>query len=229
MNPIRSQGKGAEMKSNWNSPGPRILLAEDHASTRLGVKQILQDAFPGIVIGEAGNAREALALLESCRWELLILDICLPDRHGLDVLRETRISHPALPVLVYSAYPEEQFQTPSLRLGASGYLPKGCEPEELCAAVRALLSGGNYTRALRATRSCPSPAPARSGLPHERLSARELQVLRFTAAGRTGKAIADDLHLSQKTVSTYRMRILRKLKINNTAELVQYAVRNGLL
>jgi two-component system, NarL family, invasion response regulator UvrY len=209
--------------------GLRILLTEDHATTRLGIKQILQDEFPRAVCGEAGDAHATFALLAKQSWDLLILDISLPDRHGLDVLHEIKRSQPSLPVLIYSAHPEDQFALSALRAHASGYLTKERAPEELTIAIRTILAGGQYISPSLAARLADGLAANRTGLPHEVLSVREFQVLRLTAIDKTGKAIADELGLSQKTVSTYRTRILKKLHLTGTAALVQYAVRHGLI
>ena len=207
----------------------RILITEDHASTRLGVRQILKDEFRRVVFGEAGDERETLALLEKQTWDLLILDISLPGRHGLDVLQEVKRRQPRLPVLIYSAHPEDQFALPALRAQAAGYLTKERAPEELCAAVRRILAGGRHVSPVLAARLAAEQSAGPARLPHEALSQREFQVLRLTVAGKAGKAIADELHLSQKTVSTYRTRVLGKLRLNSTAELTQYAVLHGLV
>jgi two-component system, NarL family, invasion response regulator UvrY len=207
----------------------RVLIAEDHASTRLGVKQILRDEFPLIGFGEAPDAATTFALLDKEHWNLLLLDITLPDRQGLEALHEIKRRWPALPVLIYSAHAEDQFAAHALRAGASGYLTKERAPEELCAAVRTILVGGKYVSPSLAGRLTKGWALDRSETPHEALSTREFQVLRLTAAGKAGKAIAVELHLSPKTVSTYRARILKKLRFESVAELVQYAVRRGLL
>jgi DNA-binding NarL/FixJ family response regulator len=209
--------------------GLRILLTEDHASTRLGIKQILQDEFPRVVFGEAGGARETRALLEQGCWDLLILDISLPDQHGLDVLQEVKRLQPPLPVLIYSAHPEDQFAVHALRAHAAGYLTKERAPEELTIAVRTIVAGGKYISLSLAARLAKGLAADRTGQPHETLSEREFQVLRLTAAGKPGKTIASELGLSQKTVSTYRTRVLKKLRFDSVAELVQYAVRHGLV
>lgn len=209
--------------------GPRILIVEDHASTRLGVRQILQEEFPRLQPGEAADGEGALALLETQAWDLLLLDLSLPGRGGLEVLGEVHRRRPELPVLVYSAHREEELALHVLRAGAAGYLCKERAPEELCQAVRQVLRGGAYfSRQLnqRLLGTAPSgPGP----LPHEELSPREFQVLRLIAAGKSGKAAAAELGLSQKTVSTYRMRLLKKLRLQTTAELIQYAVRERLV
>jgi DNA-binding NarL/FixJ family response regulator len=194
-----------------------VLISEDHPTTRLGIKQILRDEYAGAVIGEAGDAETTLAHLRSRRWSVLVLDISLPDRNGLELLREVKAHSPSLPVLVYSAHGEDQFGAHAARVGASGYLTKERAPEELCEAVRTVLRGGRY--------GLPSAA-GEAG--HEILSARERQVLRLTVAGHAGKAIAGQLGLSQKTVSTYRARLLRKLRVSSVAALVRYAIEHEL-
>jgi two-component system invasion response regulator UvrY len=214
-------GKGRE--------GLRILITEDHASTRLGIMQILGEEFEALAFGEASDAAETVAKLETGPWNLLILDLSLPGRGGLEVLREVRGRWPALPVLIYSAHREEEFALHSLRAGASGYLTKERAPEELCRAVRRLMKGETYlsdgcTRALVARARA-----GRSSLPHENLSTREIQVLRLIAEGRTGKAAALELGLSEKTISTYRARLMKKLQVQGTARLIRYALQEGLI
>ena len=209
--------------------GLQILLTEDHVTTRLGIKQILQEAFRGVVFGEAGTARETFALLETRAWDLVILDINLPDRHGLDVLQEVWQRWPAVPVLIYSAHPEDQFAVHGVRAHAAGYLTKERAPEELAIAVRTIMSGGKYLSPWLAARLAEGGIAGRGGLPHEALSEREFQVLRLSAAGKAGKTIAGELGLSEKTVSTYRIRVMKKLRVASGAELVRYAVRHGLV
>lgn len=207
----------------------RILLTEDHASTRFGMKQILKEGLPGVIFGEAADASSTLAQITRRAWDLLLLDISLPDRHGLDVLVEVKMLRPALPVLIYSAHPEDQFALPALRAGAAGYLTKERAPEELCVSVQAIVRGGSYFSAATTARLQSTPGGGRPRPGHERLSEREFQVLRLTAAGKAGKTIAVELGLSQKTVSTYRVRVLRKLRLGSAAELVRYAVQHGLV
>jgi DNA-binding NarL/FixJ family response regulator len=190
-----------------------VLISEDHPSTRLGIRRILVDEFPGIVIGEAGDAATTLAMLAARPWQLLVLDISLPDRHGLDVLGDVKRTRPEIPVLIYSAHPEDQFGVHAFRAGAAGYLTKERAPEELCVAVRTILRVGVYAREF----------------PHANLSTREFQVLQLTAHGHTGKAIAGTLGVSQKTVSTYRARVLKKLGMSSVAELVRYAIEHDLV
>jgi two-component system, NarL family, invasion response regulator UvrY len=209
-------------------PKLAVLIAEDHPTTRLGIRRILLDEFKGIVVGEAGDARTTLALLESRKWNLLILDIGLPDRHGLDVLTEVKRERPMLPVLVYSAHSADQFGVHAFRAGAAGYLTKERAPEELCGAVRTILAGRSYTPPSLDRERLGGSSASTNGS-HEALSVREFQVLRLTVSGRTGKAIAAELGLSQKTVSTYRSRLLSKLDVRSVAELVRYAVERGLV
>ena len=207
----------------------RILLTEDHASTRLGIKQILREEFHRVAFGEAGDGRETVALLQKQGWDLLILDISLPGWPGLGLLQMIKRLRPFLPVLIYSAHPEDQFAPFAVRAGAAGYLTKERAPEDLAVAVRKVLAGQCYVSPLVAARLAREPPSASGGLPHQALSERELEVLRLAAAGQTGKAIAGALGLSQKTVSTYRTRLLKKLRANTTAEAVRYAVNYGLV
>lgn len=206
----------------------RILITDDHAITRLGIRQLLQEAFPHAAFGEAGDVAGTLKEIATGRWDLLILDVSLPDRDGLDALREIKERQPRLPVLIYSVHPEDQFALRALQLGAAGYLAKERAPEELANAVRAVVAGGTYVASSMAARLRQSNGQG-AQLPHERLSNREFAVLRLIAAGLTGKAIAAQLGLNQKTVSTYRSRILAKMKLTSTADLVQYALTNQLM
>jgi len=207
----------------------RILITEDHASTRLGIKQILKEGFPLLRFGEAGDAAETLTRLDQQQWDLLILDISLPDRSGLEVLREVKRRQAQLPVLVYSAHREEEFALHTLRAGAAGYLTKERAPEELCQAVRQILGSGTYLSRAMSQRLLGMRQQGGTSLPHEALSRREFQVLRLVAEGKSGKAAAEELGLSEKTISTYRVRVLKKLQLGSTAELVQYAVRERLI
>jgi two-component system, NarL family, invasion response regulator UvrY len=207
----------------------RILIAEDHVSTRVGMKQILREEFSSLHFGEAGDEAATLALLDQEAWDLLILDISLPGRSGVEVLPEVKRWQPQLPVLVYSAHREEDFALHMLRAGAAGYLTKERAPEELCLAVQHILRDGLYLSPSLSRRVLVAGRTDVSARPHEGLSAREFQVLRMIAGGKSGKAAADELGLSQKTISTYRVRILKKLQIRSTAELVQYALRERLI
>ena len=207
----------------------KVLITDDHAVVRRGLKQILADQPDMAVLGEAQNAREALQLLRQQSWDVLVLDLALPDRSGLEVLGEVRQRYPRLPVLVLSVHPEEQFAVRVLKAGAAGYLPKEGAPEELVQALRKVQAGGRYVSASLAERLALSLQNGGPEPPHERLSDREYQVLCLIASGRTVGEIADRLVLSVKTVSTYRARLLDKMGLRTNAELTCYAVRNRLV
>jgi two-component system invasion response regulator UvrY len=217
------------MKKN-STPRLRLLITDDHATTRLGIRQILKEAFPKALFGEAADAAETLRLIAKSEWDLLILDISLPGgRDGLDVLRELKQTRPDLPVLMFSVHPENQFAVRALKLRAAGYLNKERAPEELAQAVRTILAGGTY-----ASPSLTGQLDGRLGrgfpsLPHETLSEREFAVLRLVATGKPGRVIAAELGLSLKTVSIYRARVLQKMKLDTTADLIRYAVKNRLV
>ena len=207
----------------------RILIVDDHAILRRGLKEILEREFRDVSIGGAGTAEQALTQLDSEKWDLVILDITMPGRSGVDVLRHLKALRPKLPVLVLSMHPEDQYGKRVLKAGASGYMNKESAPEELIKAVRKLLSGGRYvsptlaeTLAVDLGRDDGTPA-------HERLSDREFEVLRKMASGKTVGQIAQELHLSVPTVSTYRARILEKMGMSNTAELIRYALSHHLV
>jgi two-component system, NarL family, invasion response regulator UvrY len=217
------------MRKRKRKAALRILITEDHASTRVGMKQILGEEFSSLHFGEADDEAATLALLDQEAWDLLILDISLPGRSGIEMLPEVKRRRPQLPVLVYSAHHEEDFALPMLRAGAAGYLTKERAPEELCQAVQCILEGGLYLSPTLSRRVLDAGRTKASARPHEGLSAREFQVLRMIAGGKTGKAAAGELGLSQKTISTYRLRILKKLQVRSTAELVQYAMRERLI
>ena len=207
----------------------RMLVVDDHEVVRRGTRQVLAEGFPGAAFGEASVAAEALALLQAERWDLLVLDINLPGRSGLEVLEEVRRLWPRLPVLVLSAYPEEEFAVRCLRLGAAGYLTKSSAADELVAAARKALEGGKYVTAALAERLASVLGGGVRGEPHEALSGRELQVVRLVATGRSMKEIAAELHLSEKTIATYRARIAEKLGVSTNVELTRYALQHKLV
>jgi two-component system, NarL family, invasion response regulator UvrY len=207
----------------------RILVVDDHEVVRRGLKQVLAEAFPGAHLGEADTSETAMAALSGSAWDLLLLDINIPGRSGLELLEDARRLWPALPVLVVSAYPEEEFAIRCIRLGAAGYLTKTSASAELVAAARKALAGGKYVTARLAERLMDVLGGEANPLPHEALSARELQVLRLVASGKTGKEIAAELHLSEKTIATYRARIAEKLGLSTVVELTRYALRHGLV
>jgi DNA-binding NarL/FixJ family response regulator len=206
----------------------KILIADDHAVVRRGLSQILLEGFPGAIFDEASNAQEILQKIREQQWSLLTLDIGLPGRSGLDLLRDLRASYPRLPVLVLSVHPEDQYARRVLKAGAAGYLSKDTAPFELTNAVRRILRGGRYISASLAEMLATDLGEGQRHH-HEALSDRELEVLRMMASGKTITQIADSLALSPKTISTYRARILEKLDMNTTADLIRYAVENGLV
>jgi len=204
-------------------------LADDHAVVRHGLRQILADDFKRAQFGEARNAQEALELVWNEPWDVVILDITMPGRSGLEVLREIKRFRPRLPVLVLSMHPESQFAVRVLRRGASGYMTKESAPEELVGAVKKVLAGGRYVSPSLAEKlatyvSSDSQKPAL-----ELLSDREFQVLRLIASGKIVSEIAKELSLSVKTISTYRTRILEKMGLRNNAELMHYAMQHQLV
>lgn len=205
------------------------MIADDHAILRRGLKEILMGELDGVMCGEAENGQQALDQIQSRDWDLLILDVTMPGRGGLDVMKNLKALRPRLPVLVLSMHPEDQYGKRVLKAGASGYMNKESAPEELMKAVRKLLGGGRYvspalaeTLALDLSQDTGRPA-------HESLSDREFEVLRKIASGKTVSQIAEELHLSVTTVSTYRARILEKMRMSTTAELMHYALRNHLV
>jgi two-component system invasion response regulator UvrY len=206
----------------------RVLIVDDHAVVRLGLKEILTDE-RNLEVSETGNPHEALKLIREQSWGLLVLDIDLPGMSGLEILRDVRREKPHLPVLILSVYPEEQFGLRTLNAGASGFLSKDSAPEDLVKAVRKILRGGKYFGASVVDKLLCRPDNRGIEPPHDLLSDRELQILRLLGGGKTVKEIARDLSLSPPTVSTYRARILEKMLMRTTAELVRYAIQNHLV
>lgn len=207
----------------------RILVADDHGVVRKGLTQIVADS-PGMeVTGEAATSQEALELVRSKPFDVVILDIAMPGRGGLDILRELKAENPALKVLVLSMYPEEQYAIRSLRDGASAYLTKGSPPEELVQAIRTVAAGKRYITPSIADRLATYIEDSSQQPPHETLSDRELQVLVLIGSGKQLTEIAQELNLSIKTVSTYRARILLKMGMETNAHLIRYALQHGLV
>jgi len=207
----------------------KILLADDHSILRVGLRRILEDELGEVHIGEAGTIDEAMAQLRASSWDLLILDISLPARSGLDALPEIKALYPSLPVIILSMYGEQQFAIRALRAGASAYLTKERASEELIRAVRAVLAGRRYVGEALAETLAEHLSLHGDRPPHERLSAREFEVFRRIASAKTVSDIAEEMKLSVKTVSTYRTRILEKMELQTNAELMQYAIRQGLV
>jgi len=207
----------------------KILIADDHPAVRAGLRQLLKDDPSVTEIGEAASADETLACLRTGKWEMLILDINMPDRSGLDVLRNVRASHQDTRVLVLSCFSERQYGMSALKAGASGYLPKECAPEDLLTATRMILRGRRYVSPdLAEMLACDPKATSDQPL-HGCLSQREFQIFCKIAAGRAVSAIARELCLSVKTVSTYRSRILEKMNLLTNADITTYALRNALI
>ena len=183
----------------------------------------------GVVSGEATNSQEVLEHIMAKPWDVLVLDITMPGRSGLDILKEVKKLAPKLPVLVLSMHSEEQFASRVLKAGASGYLPKESAPEELVNAIRKVCAGGRYISAAQAERLIYLFQPGGDKMPHESLSNREYEVLRLIASGRTVSQIAEEVKLSVKTISTYRTRVLEKMRMQTSAELTHYAIKNHLV
>ena len=207
----------------------RILLVDDHAVVRRGVRDILTEALGKVAFGEASKPSEAMEKLQAEDWDVVVLDISLPGRGGLDALREIKRLRPALPVLVLSMHAEDHYALRALRAGAAGYVNKESAAEDLSGAVRKVLAGGTHVSVRLAETLAKSFRLDNSRPAHERLSDRELEVLRALAAGKTVKEIGVELALSEKTVSTYRTRLLEKMQMHSNAELIQYAIREGLV
>ncbi len=196
---------------------------------RRGLKQILAEEFKRASFGEARNAQEALDLVWKEDWDVVVLDITMPGRSGLDVLREIKRSRPRLPVLVLSMHPENQFAVRVLKRGAAGYMTKESAPEELVGAIKKVLAGGRYVSNSLAEKLATYLSSETSRPPQELLSDREFQVLRLLASGKIVSEIARELSLSVKTISTYRTRILEKMGLRNNAELMHYAIQHQLV
>jgi DNA-binding NarL/FixJ family response regulator len=207
----------------------RVLIADDHAILRRGLIEILRREFKCAECGEAGNAEQVLSQVEQHQWHLVILDLSMPGRSGIDVLADLKRMRPKLPVLVLSTYPEDQYGKRMIKAGASGYLCKDSVPEELIRAMRKVLDGGVYVSAELAEKWALELRGESSQPLHNTLSNRELEVLRMIASGKTPSQIAEQLHLSVTTISTFRARILEKMNMTTTAELISYAVRNNLV
>lgn len=207
----------------------RIFIADDHAVVREGLKHILSEMPDVLIAGEAGNGQEVLKKVGRNEYDLILLDIAMPGRDGLEILKDLKLQKPKLPVLILSMFPEEQYALRALKSGASGYLTKDSIPDELIKAVRKILKGGKYISSSFSEKLLFSFDNDAEKPIHETLSDREYQVLRMIASGRTLQSIADELSLSVKTVSTYRSRILEKMGMKNNAELTHYAIKRNLV
>ncbi len=207
----------------------RILIADDHAIVRRGLKHIVSEQPDMTVAGEAENARQVLDLVRTDKWDVIVLDINMPGRSGLEVLKELRRAHPKLPVLVLSVHPEDQYGVRVLKAGAAGYLTKDSAPDELVQAIRKVHRGGKYVSASLAEVLAFELETETDRPRHKSLSDREYQVMTMIASGKTVGEIGEELSLSVKTISTYRARVLGKMKMRTNAELTHYAIQNQLL
>jgi two-component system, NarL family, invasion response regulator UvrY len=206
----------------------KCLVVDDHPIIRKGIRQLILQSNTGMTVGEAASGEAALTSIRSEPWDLVLLDIALPDKHGLEVLKEIKLLRPSLPVLMLSLYPEREFALRALKAGAAGYLSKDRDPEEVLEALRVVLQGGRYVTPSLADQLASYVTDRSAYVLHERLSDREVEVLRLFGQGKTVSLIAEEMALSVKTVSTYRARVLDKLRLHTTADLIRYAIEHHL-
>ena len=207
----------------------RVLIVDDHAIVRRGMISLLQEHFKGVEIGEAGDAKDGLEAVRREKWDLAVVDISMPGRGGLELIQDIKRENSALPVLVVSSQPEEDYALRALKSGAAGYVSKQSAPDILVTAVQRVLSGRRFITATLAERLAGALAGDSPVNSHETLSNRELQVLQLIASGKTIKEISSDLALSEKTVATYRSRISEKMGLSSNVDLTRYAIQNGLV
>ena len=207
----------------------RILIADDHTVVRKGLKQILLDEFTAAVIEEVADAEELIKKVMTDKWDVVVSDLSMPGRSGLDALQQIKISHPELPVLILSIHPEEQYALRALKSGASGYLSKDTAPDELVKAVRKVLLGKKYISQSIAEKLASTFSSDTAMNPHESLSDREFDVMKLLANGKSVSEIAEMLSLSVTTVSTYRARVMVKMDLKSNSDLTKYAIENNLL
>lgn len=207
----------------------RILIVDDHAIVREGLKQILAEVDDIEVAGEADCSSRALQMARLEPWDMVLMDISMPDRSGLETLELMKKEHPAIKVLMLSMHRETQYAVRALKTGAAGYLNKQSAPDQLVDAIRLVASGKKYISPEVAQELASQVSGERDGLPHEGLSNREYQTLCMIASGLPVSAIADQLALSVKTISMYRARLLKKMQLKNNSELTHYAIKQGLL
>jgi DNA-binding NarL/FixJ family response regulator len=207
----------------------KVLIVDDHPVVRRGLKQIIAEASDMVVAGEALSGQEALDKIGTDHWDVVLLDISMPDKSGLEVLKQVKIEQPKLPVLVLTVYPEDQYAVRVLKAGASGYLTKESAPEQLIAAIRKVAQGGKYISPLLAERLAGDLEVDTEKPRHEILSDREYQVMCLIASGKNLKEIAQEWHLSIKTINTYRARVMEKMKMKSNVEITRYVIKNHLL
>ena len=205
-----------------------VLIADDHAIVRQGLKQILSETEDLVVAGEAEDGVEALRLARHQRWDVFLLDVSMPNRNGIDTLKQLKKEFPRLPVLILSMHPEEHYAIRAIKSGAAGYLTKQSAPELLVTAIRQVAGGKRFISPTLAEHLAAAISDDGEKLPHERITDREYQVLSRISSGKTITQIADELSLSVKTVSEYRKRLLEKMRLETTAELIRYGVEHGL-
>lgn len=207
----------------------RIVIVDDHAIVRTGLRQFFSEQFDLKVTGEAANGREAMDLVRRADLDVILIDLSMPDQSGVDLLAAIKARQPDLPVLILSGFPEAHYATTLLRQGASGYLNKDCDPEEIVKAIRTVCRGRKYITPAVGELLAEGLSGNHDALPHEQLSEREFQVFLRLAKGETVGHIADGMALSVKTVSTYRSRVMEKLKLASNSDLTYYALKNGLI
>jgi DNA-binding NarL/FixJ family response regulator len=207
----------------------RILLVDDHAVVRDGIKRIFDERPGEALFGEASSAHEALRLIREELWDVVVLDISLGGKNGLEVLKEIKKTHPKLPVLILSMHSEEQYARRAFKAGASGYITKGSSRTEIVNAINKVIMGRKYVSPIFAEKLVVDIERGIEGPPHAILSDREFEVMRLIGSGKTVTEIAEILSLSDKTISTYRARILEKMKMKTNAELIRYVIENKLV
>jgi two-component system, NarL family, invasion response regulator UvrY len=207
----------------------RILIADDHAVVRAGLRQFIAAHDDLSVVVEAANGAEVMDAVRKTELDVVVLDISMPGRSGIDILNSLRQTCPELPVLILSGFAEEQYAVNLLRAGANGYLNKDAAPDEIVRAIRTVARGHRYLSEFVADALADKLERPASERPHEALSEREFQIFCKLAGGRIPTEIAEELHLSVKTISTYRARVLEKMRLSNNADLTYYAIKNGLI
>lgn len=206
----------------------RVLIADDHAIVRQGLRLILLDTPDMVVAGEAENGVEAMHMVRKGGWDVVLMDVTMPERNGIDTLKLLKKEYPKLPVIILSMHPEEHYAIRALKAGASGYLTKQSAPDQLVTAIRQVAGGKKYVSAAVAEQLANAIGEDTDKLPHEKLSDREYQTLCLIASGKALSQIAEELNLSVKTVSVYRARLLEKMQLKNNAELTHYGMKHGL-
>ncbi len=207
----------------------KVLVADDHTVVREGIKRIIEETSDMVVAGEAVNGWEVLDKARSGDYDVVVLDISMPGKNGMEILKELKRERPGVPVLILSMHPEEQYALRALRAGASGYVTKESAPDELIAALEKVLRGSKYITSALAERLVLDIGVGSEESLHEKLSDRELQVLCLLAEGKTINQIGQELCLSAKTISTYRSRIMQKMAMKTNAQLIRYAIKHGLV